>query len=526
MPQPKIDRFNLGRFRSSFLPALLVVALGVTGVVTYQAYEASRKHRAVAESVLAAWVSFVAEHVQLSAQGGLYNCAEIWLYAMMEEKSNANMSQIRVERCGVQDGGRFDIDLVHNKVVGDRIPKPMLKWLQDTVPQNPTVPYLKRWHFGFITASIGNRDELISYAVRLEGQRPVRAIGFIAKGALASILATTDTTVQVPAVMGEGVLTDFFNVRHTAAHQSPRGFFWEARALAPGFARVPVQVSLNERGFARLAPEGLPPNRGWEFLSLFALAVGLVASSLLLLRREEQLARTRANFVSGVSHELRTPLAQIRLFAEMLLLGRVRTESDRRRSLEIIDTEARRLSQLVENVLQVARSERGHMHVNPTAMRVAPIIRECVESFSLLAEARSMEFRMELQEDLIVPVDSAALRQIVLNLLDNAAKYGPNGQRIIVGMALFDNDARIWVDDEGDGIPARERERVFNPFYRSPRTHQQTGSGIGLSVVRELVALHGGDAWIEDAPDGGARILVQFPGAQIADAEAGDFAVA
>jgi signal transduction histidine kinase len=137
-----------------------------------------------------------------------------------------------------------------------------------------------------------------------------------------------------------------------------------------------------------------------------------------------------------------------------------------------------------------------------------------------------MEFRMELEEDLIVPVDSAALRQIVLNLLDNAAKYGPNGQRIVVGMALFESGARIWVDDEGEGIPARERERVFNPFYRSPRNNRQTGSGIGLAVVRELVALHGGEAWIEDAPDGGARVLVQFPGAQIADAEAGDFAVA
>jgi signal transduction histidine kinase len=471
-------------------------------------------------------VSFVADHVQLSAQDGLNNCAEIWLYPMMEKKRNANMSHIRPEECGVQDGGRFDIDLVQRTATGDRIPEPMLAWLRDTIPYHPAVPYLEHWQFGFLIISIGGRDELISYAVRVEGQRRVRAIGLLATGALAEILAVTDTSVRVPAALGEGVLTDYFNVRHTAGQHTSKGFFWEQRALLPEFAQVPVQVSLNQRGFAKLSPNGLPAQRGWEFLGLFALAVGLVASSLLLLRREEQLARTRANFVSGVSHELRTPLAQIRLFAEMLLLGRVRSESDRRRSLEIIDTEARRLSQLVENVLQVARSERGHMHVNPIAMRVAPIIRECVESFSLLAEARSMEFRMELEEDLVVPVDSAALRQIVLNLLDNAAKYGPNGQRIVVGMALFENGARIWVDDEGDGIPARERQRVFNPFYRGPRTHQQTGSGIGLAVVRELVALHGGEAWIEDAPDGGARVLVQFPGAQVADAEAGDFAVA
>jgi signal transduction histidine kinase len=158
---------------------------------------------------------------------------------------------------------------------------------------------------------------------------------------------------------------------------------------------------------------------------------------------------------------------------------------------------------------------------------MAPIIRECVETYSVLAQARGVEFRMELQDDLIAPVDSAALRQIVLNLLDNAAKYGPDGQRVVVGVALFDNAARIWIDDEGAGIPVRERQRVFDPFYRTRDAQNTTGSGIGLSVVRELAALHGGSAWIEDAPDAGTRVLVQFPGAYLAaEAITGDFAVA
>jgi signal transduction histidine kinase len=181
----------------------------------------------------------------------------------------------------------------------------------------------------------------------------------------------------------------------------------------------------------------------------------------------------------------------------------------------------------VENVLQAARSENGHLHVNPSTMRVAPIIRECVETFAVLAQARGMEFRMELQGDLVAPVDSAALRQIVLNLLDNAAKYGPDGQRVVVGVALFDTTARIWVDDEGEGIPKRERQRVFDPFYRARGAQHTTGSGIGLSVVRELAGLHGGNAWIEDAPDAGTRVVVEFPGAFLAaQAATGDFAVA
>jgi signal transduction histidine kinase len=85
----------------------------------------------------------------------------------------------------------------------------------------------------------------------------------------------------------------------------------------------------------------------------------------------------------------------------------------------------------------------------------------------------------------------------------------------------------VWVDDEGPGIPPRERQRVFDPFYRVHAAQQTTGSGIGLAVVRELVALHGGDAWIDEAPDGGTRVVVQFPGAYVSAEQAtGDFAVA
>ena len=528
------DRLKSGRFRSSFLPGLLVVALGVTGVVTYYAYNASRQHREVVERVLTAYVSFVAENMQNSLQLGTFTCAEWWLYPAMLGTTAADMTQIRVDgKCGVRDGGRFDIDLTKHTIAAT-LPAPLQQWLLDTIPKHPTVDYLKHWRIGMLTYPVDGRPELISYALRIEDGRPLRAIGLVATNALPTIMAGTREYVTVPEIMASrgGTLTDYFDLASWTTHEQPvannGSSFRQTRASDAAFGGILLAVGLRDAGLFRLAPGGLPRNRGLEFLALFTLAGFLVASSLLLLRREEQLARTRANFVAGVSHELRTPLAQIRMFAEMLLLGRVRSESDRRRSLEIIDTEARRLSHLVENVLQAARSENGHLHVNPSTMRVAPIMRECVETFAVLAQARSMEFRMELQDDLVAPVDSAALRQIVLNLLDNAAKYGPDGQRVVVGVALFDDAARIWVDDEGTGIPVRERQRVFDPFYRTRQAQNTTGSGIGLSVVRELAALHGGSAWIEDAPDAGTRVIVQFPGAYLAaeTTAAGDFAVA
>ncbi len=530
MPQTK-SRSSAGRFRSSFLPALLVIALGVTGVVTLQAYRASRHHRAVVEQVLAQYVSFVAHNVKGATQAALFSCAEFWLLPALTEVDNA-MSELRTdEACGSRDGGRFDLDLRAGRVNNySGIDADQISWLLDTIPANVEEQRDEFWHIGLIVTPINGRAELVSYAVKKAGRVEQRAIGFIALGAIDTIWEQAQRNVELPEKMQtDGVLADYFVVSASSIPTKASldaGLFTQTRSIGGAFGNLLVSVGLTPAGLKLLAPEGLPPDRGLEFFALFTLAVGLVLSSLLLLRREAQLARTRADFVSGVSHELRTPLAQIRMFAEMLLLGRVRTEADRRRSLEIIDTEARRLSQLVENVLQVARSENGHLRVNPTTMAVAPILHECVETFSVLAQARGIEFRTDMQRDLVAPVDSAALRQIVLNLLDNAAKYGPDGQRIVVGAALYDDTARIWVDDEGPGVPVRERQRVFDPFYRM-RDTKSAGSGIGLAVVRELVALHGGNAWIDDAPDGGTRVVVQFPGAYLSEEMAsGDFAVA
>jgi signal transduction histidine kinase len=256
---------------------------------------------------------------------------------------------------------------------------------------------------------------------------------------------------------------------------------------------------------------------------------GLLLVAAIQVRREAELSRLQADFVSGVSHELRTPLAQIRIFTETLLLGRVRSDVERRRSLEIIDQEARRLAHLVENVLLFSKTQGGRSRRVVTEPRdFAAEVRQAVESFTLLSRSQSAELRAELQEDIMVPVDRMALRQIMVNLIDNALKYGPPGQRVTVGAALFDDVARVWVDDEGEGIPVEERARVFESFYRLPREGQSrvTGSGIGLAVVRELARLHGGEAWAEAAPGRGARIVVQFPEAYVRSAQAGGFAAA
>src|SRR5439155_6161105 len=178
----------------------------------------------------------------------------------------------------------------------------------------------------------------------------------------------------------------------------------------------------------KLVIGGLPRSQLPFVLGVLLLTAGLIVTALVQLRREYDLARLRTDFVSGVSHELRTPLAQIRMFGETLLLGRVRSETERRRSLEIIDQEARRLTHLVENLLHFSRSERQTHRVAPAPTWMAPLVRSVVEAFAPLATPRRARLRTDLAEGVVAAVDAEAFRQMLLNLLDNAVKYGPEDQ--------------------------------------------------------------------------------------------------
>jgi len=283
--------------------------------------------------------------------------------------------------------------------------------------------------------------------------------------------------------------------------------------IEPSFGRLILRVSLNEDFANMLIVGGLPSSRLPMLIALFVIATGLLTVALVQLRRQQELARLRTEFVSGVSHELRTPLAQIRWFAELLHLGKLRTEEERERSAGIIDQEARRLTYLVENVLNFSRAEKGTNRISPTPCELDREIFEALELFAPLARARKMTVANALEAGVVVPVDRDALRQVLLNLLDNAAKYGPAGQTIVAGSAVTGQYARIWVQDEGPGIPNEDRHRVWEPYVRLNREVESAtgGSGIGLSVVRELVTLHGGRVRAEGAPRGGARVVIELP---------------
>ena len=260
----------------------------------------------------------------------------------------------------------------------------------------------------------------------------------------------------------------------------------------------------------------MPRSRTGLLATLVLVTCGLVGTIVVLAWRAWRLARAREEFVANVSHELRTPLAQILLFSETISLRRMTAPAEMQSAASVITGETRRLIELVERVLAFGRGSRGR---GPSRLlqeeRLAPLIEESIAAFVPIAGEGEVTLRTAV-DDLTAPVDRVGVRQVMMNLLDNAVKFGPRGQTVTIGLFLEEGDAVLRVDDEGPGIPRRDRERIWEPFRRLERDVESrvAGSGLGLAVVRDVMKDHGGRVTVDEAPGGGARITVRFPRAR------------
>jgi signal transduction histidine kinase len=268
---------------------------------------------------------------------------------------------------------------------------------------------------------------------------------------------------------------------------------------------------------------GLPNSRLPLLAALLLLTLGVGAVAFLQLRREQAFQRLREDFVSGVSHELRTPLAQIRIFAELQEAGKLRSDAERQRAIVVIHREARRLSHLVENILQFSRSRRAFRHGPPSEeLDLTEALAEGIDAVTPLLVERDMTLEVEASPEVVVLANRDALTRIVVNLLDNAVKYGPRGQTVKVGVERMNGSARLAVSDEGPGVPVPDRERIWKPYRRLDRDIKANipGTGIGLSVVSDLASLYGGRVWVEGLPDQGATFVVELPVAESTEGRA------
>lgn len=232
-------------------------------------------------------------------------------------------------------------------------------------------------------------------------------------------------------------------------------------------------------------------------------------------RRADELSAQKTAFVSAVSHELRTPLTTLRMHAELLQEGLVAPASLATIHDDLV-RESVRLSRLVENVLAVSQLEEGRRVLDLRPGDLAATIRDVVMGQARhVASKGFLPVELDLPDELRCRFDAQAIEQIVVNLLDNALKYAAESddRRLRVSLEATPGRAALHVQDRGPGIPAGERERVFQRFHRvaRPSTAHTPGTGLGLSLVRDLARAHGGDALAKPRPGGGADIEVWLP---------------
>ncbi len=251
---------------------------------------------------------------------------------------------------------------------------------------------------------------------------------------------------------------------------------------------------------------------------LIPLALGVILLGLVVLYlsivRERRVSRLKSDFVANVSHELKTPLSLIRMFGELLLMGKVRDETKARRYSEVIVRETERLTTLIDNVLNLSKIERGKGTYELRRMDIADAVERGVEVYKPRLETSGLKLEYSA-DDRLPParIDNHAITLAVINLIDNAVKYAAGTD--MIGVELRTQGGLIYLDvyDHGVGIPTAQLKRIFERFYRIPseETRKQRGSGIGLSLVKHIVEEHNGEIRVMSNPGVETRFSIRIP---------------
>jgi signal transduction histidine kinase len=246
--------------------------------------------------------------------------------------------------------------------------------------------------------------------------------------------------------------------------------------------------------------------------------LGVLAASVLLMvasmRRSQELARQQMEFVATVSHELRTPLAVVRAAGDNLAEGVIHDSDQVRKYGELVRSEGRRLTEMVEQILEFAGIHSGQRTLNIVAVSIGAVFESVLRESAALIETAGLEVHGDIPQDLPrVAGDESALRRVFQNLVSNAIKYGADGGWIGIEARRSGDEVSITVSDRGIGISPDDQRRIFEPFYRAADVvaAQVQGAGLGLSLVRRIVEAHGGRIAVKSAKAAGCQFTVSLP---------------
>lgn len=229
--------------------------------------------------------------------------------------------------------------------------------------------------------------------------------------------------------------------------------------------------------------------------------------------RMEEMDRVRRDFVANASHELRTPAAGIKALAEALQAGAIEDPERSRSFCEQIVDAADRLTEMLDDMLVLTRVERGDELLEPRTITAFAAIEDALSQVRPAADAKQIELTTEVDAEDELHADPNALQTLLVNLLDNAVKYTPEGGGVTVRGRRVENGYRVEIEDTGVGIPPEDQERVFERFYRVDRARDRTtgGTGLGLSIVKHIAEAHGGRVGLSSEPGHGSTFTVVLP---------------
>ena len=281
--------------------------------------------------------------------------------------------------------------------------------------------------------------------------------------------------------------------------------------LTPWFPDQAIEIKLTNEDLIR----ELVKRRSWIYgfasvLLLVAMGLG-VALILRDIARERNIARLRSDFISNITHELKTPLTSIRMYAESLMMGRVKSDSVQKEYLSVMVNETDRLKRMINNILEFSKMEKGKPEYHFARTNLSSILKESMQEMNYWFEKEQFEIITELDETIYAEIDPEKMKQAISNLLSNAIKYSADTKKVFIRLFEKSNNVFIEVEDRGIGIPEDKLSRIFEQFYRIEQKESISGTGLGLTVVKEIIEAHGGIIKVESEINKGSTFSVILP---------------
>jgi Osmosensitive K+ channel histidine kinase len=477
--------------RMSIVIAFVVIASAL-GVLAWRSYQLSVHMEKSLDSIAAQYLAYAAEVTARRADANVRN-AMSGAWDEWQESERAGSPTYHALRRWVEEN-----DWIMSAIyVPDASPEDAI-YVNE---QNHSRSHVHMQH-EFYTANgtvryVYDRDRLLAHTIPAIKQEPMISATALPEG----LALPAQTQIElIPSTRSTGLVP------------TPDGYAVFVHLAAP-FEPAAIRASVRIKDLTA----------GWENHRIISMWLSFAAFSLLFVgtmlavggvRKESEAMKLRGALIANVSHELRTPLAMIRLGAETLKRGTKLAEADRAALQESILREVIHLNHLVENVLDVARLQRGSRQPALSSVYPDELVNGLLETYHSWIESKGFALEAEIDETIDEQMwDRDAVSRALLNLIDNAVKYSADDKRVGVKLRETGTHIEIAVEDHGIGIPSNEVKRIFEPYYRASFSDTQTrrGAGLGLTLVYQIMKSHGGSVELDSTPGEGSTFRLLFP---------------